>query len=172
MISLTRVRSRWCHGAPGVLILLSTVVRRFADESDADTDTLVLPEDLLDAIHKAMTRGGGLVYSRGFLRKGVGICHGVAGSVFALLSISEVLDSFDADDNEGKLWRNRAVHLAHLAVSYHDLEVNGEMSVPDRPYSLYEGVAGMCCAWADVLKVLNGETGLGIPGYDDLRELI
>ena len=56
------------------------------------------------------------------------------------------------------------------------------MYVPDRPYSLFEGVAGMCCAWVEVLRRLDGlsspsvvggvemigrSVGSGMPAYDD-----
>ena len=43
-------------------------------------------------------------------------------------------------------WFVRAMHLAHLACVYQRLEARGEMGTPDRPYSLYAGVAGMVCA--------------------------
>ncbi|KAF9461551.1 hypothetical protein BDZ94DRAFT_1263373 [Collybia nuda] len=78
-----------------------------------------------------------------------------------------------------------SAHLAHLTTTHASLVARGEMGVPDRPLSLYEGLAGMCCAWALVLwrisrqspdrpeiehedgedKVLRG----GMPGYDDLE---
>jgi len=64
----------------------------------------------------------------------------------------------------------RAVHLAHLAPR--EEEGRGEMGVPDRPWSLYEGRAGMCCAWGEVVGRLDlGEgrgKGRGFPGFDDL----
>jgi len=51
------------------------------------------------------------------------------------------------------------------------------MRAPDRPYSLYEGVGGMCCAWTEVLVrtdpaldvPLRVSAGRGMPGYNDLR---
>ena len=64
----------------------------------------------------------------------------------------------------------RATHLAQLAASYEKLTTNGEMSIPDRPYSLYEGAAGMCCAWGEVLRRIDGREGAGrgMPAFDDL----
>ena len=56
------------------------------------------------------------------------------------------------------------------------------MNTPDYPYSLYGGVAGMCCAWVEVLRRLDGLispsvvgglerqdrfVGYGMPAYDD-----
>lgn len=53
----------------------------------------------------------------------------------------------------------RAIHLAQLTTTYETLTHKGEMRTPDRPYSLYEGIAGMCCAWAEVLRRLDGVLG-------------
>ena len=131
--------------------------------------SLTIGPSLRDRIIAAMQRGGEFVYTHGLLRKGVGLCHGVAGSVYALLAISDTLDS-----DTSTYWLSRAVHLAHLATEYSVLERKGEMRVPDDPYSLYEGVAGMCCAWAEVLLRLGvkgrgtRKRKSGMPGYDDL----
>jgi len=155
---------QWCHGAPGVLMLLSMFLNRTAQSS-----SLMISSFLRDRIVAALQRGGELVYTHGLLRKGVGLCHGVGGSVYALLAVSDALDS-----GEDTYWLVRAVHLAHLATEYGALERKGEMYVPDEPYSLYEGVAGMCCAWAEVLVRLGvPSSGVekrksGMPGYDDL----
>lgn len=138
-----------------------------------------------------MTRAGELVYSRGILRKGVGLCHGVGGSVYALLAVSDVLDAPAhakttqelQHDEEKHRWLLRAVHLADLATAYQSLTSKGQMSVPDRPYSLYEGIAGMCCAWAEVLMRLPNGNGNGngkreeerrrggMPGFGDIELL-
>lgn len=129
----------------------------------------------------ALARGGELVYTRGFLKKGVGLCHGVAGSVYALLAVSDALDSASSQDaSEGwkGQWFQRALHLAHLATEYEDLTRRGTMRIPDRPYSLYEGLSGMCCAWGDMLRLLKadlftngdrmGRVIKGFPGFDNL----
>lgn len=131
--------------------------------------SLIIAPSLRDRIIAAMQRGGELVYTHGLLRKGVGLCHGVAGSVYALLAVADALDS-----ETNTYWLSRAVHLAHLATEYSALERKGEMRVPDDPYGLYEGVAGMCCAWAEVLLRLGvkgcgaGKRKSGMPGYHDL----
>jgi len=107
-----------------------------------------------------------VVYQRGFLRKGVGICHGVAGSVYALLAAS------DADDVNCEELFLKAVHLAGLATFHEDLTASKEMGTPDNPWSLFEGLAGTCCVWAEILSRLNsatfGRTSSGFPAFDDL----
>jgi hypothetical protein len=186
---------RWCHGAPGILILFATLLRQ--EESYG----LYLPESLCDDMQDALIRGSKLVYERGLLRKGVGLCHGVSGSVYTLLAISDVLDEpfsypthpetrpVRSTRSKSQLQQAnpepppmqsfyRALHLTHLAASYRKLTQQGQMRTPDRPVSLYEGLAGMCCAWAEVLRRLdsmsysaNGDSlRRGIPGYSDLPQ--
>ncbi|KAJ7856663.1 hypothetical protein B0H14DRAFT_2352633, partial [Mycena olivaceomarginata] len=113
--------------------------------------------------------GAALVYRHRLLSKGVGLCHGVAGSVFALLSVSDSNATQPSEDN----YLVRAVHLAQLAASHETLTARGEMGVPDHPWSLYEGMAGMCCAWAEVLRRLTLKQARpcersGMPGFDDV----
>jgi hypothetical protein len=122
---------------------------------------------------RALGRAANLVYSRGFLRKGVGLCHGVSGSVFALLAAAK---AFSADSTSSEsasedvtICIRRATHLAVLALDWRRLTEDGEMRQPDRPCSLYEGLAGMCAAWAATIQVLAGTPARGMPGYDDLE---
>ncbi len=144
-------------------------------------------------LRAALNKGADIVYIKGLLRKGVGLCHGVAGSVYALLATSDALNHGDeqylltvGDDVKMNTWLFRAIHLAQLATAYEDLTRRGEMTTPDYPFTLYGGVAGMCCAWAEVVRRLDrvlgrdgGGNGMsedmgiahGIPGYDDLKVL-
>jgi len=167
-ISLTRPSS-WCHGAPGMLILLSTLLRRLppSTTNSSPPETSISPA-LHEKINASITHAASLVYTRGFLRKGVGICHGVGGSVFALLAAA------NAQPANAEEHLSRAVHLAQLATQYRSLTRRRLMTGPDRPWSLYEGLAGMCCAWAEVVGrvrrgggVLPG-VGCGMPGFDDV----
>jgi len=110
-------------------------------------------------IKEAVGRAADITYRRGLLRKGVGLCHGIAGNVFALLAAADVLD-----DHDGK--EERALHLATLATQWEVYTHSGKMRLPDAPWSLFEGLAGMCCAWQAVLD--RRERRVGMPGYDDL----
>ncbi|KIJ22488.1 hypothetical protein M422DRAFT_197113 [Sphaerobolus stellatus SS14] len=152
---------QWCHGAPGVAILLSTVLRL------SQNRIITLPDTMQGEIIESLHLAGNLIYKRGFLRKGVGLCHGVGGSVYALLAISDVLDAKDAD----KGYFAQAAHLAHLAVFHEAFEAKGEMGVPDHPWSMYEGLAGMCCAWGEIVSRLQSKGTrkcCGLPGFDDI----
>jgi hypothetical protein len=59
-----RIRTQWCHGAPGIVATLGEL----------------LDEDLAIA-------GGELTWSAGPLRKGASLCHGTAGNGYAFLAL-------------------------------------------------------------------------------------
>ncbi|TFK87683.1 hypothetical protein K466DRAFT_490406 [Polyporus arcularius HHB13444] len=215
---------QWCHGASGFLMLLSALLRRSA----ASQSACPLSPALHASVTAATTRAAELVYTRGLLRKGIGLCHGVGGAVYALLAVSDALDTHESaaaaaaagshppttrahshslshslslrrspphphevEDAVHAYWLQRAVHLAELATEYRQLTQDGDMKTPDHPYSLYEGVAGMCCAWAEVMVRLGdgapaagGNGGAngngngygsqkrgGMPAYDDIALL-
>ncbi|KAJ3849145.1 hypothetical protein EV368DRAFT_47922, partial [Lentinula lateritia] len=160
---------QWCHGASGMLILFTTLIRRAV----AHPEVFPLSTSFLTSIATAIQRAASLVYEKGLLCKGVGLCHGVAGSVYALLAASDAMGLWKHYEHS-KVHFLRAIHLAHLATSYSQLTLSREMTSPDKPWSLYGGVAGMCCAWAEVYDRL-GTTGRnldrsGMPGFDDITE--
>ncbi|KAF9049209.1 Lanthionine synthetase C-like protein [Hymenopellis radicata] len=156
---------QWCHGAPGILPLLSTFWKKEGSSLEPAQQELIL---------NALRRGAELTYQRGFLKKGIGLCHGVAGSVYALLAASDVLDSRE----DTPLFLYRAAHLAQLAIPYREMTSRGDLRLPDRPLSLYEGLAGMCCALAEVIARLKSASSpgsrhrsRGMPGFHDLPDL-
>ncbi|KAF9451544.1 hypothetical protein P691DRAFT_723760 [Macrolepiota fuliginosa MF-IS2] len=173
---------QWCHGAPAMLILLSTILRM----SVTPGITTGLTDKQQERFVVSLQRGCALVYMRGVLRKGVGLCHGIAGSIYALLAASDVLDepcnvntqpppeSAQVSTPLGHFgpYFTQAGHLAHSATHASSLTEKGEMKTPDHPWSLYEGMAGMCCAWEEILYRMSkwGKCLLssGMPGYDDL----
>ena len=61
-----RIRTQWCHGAPGIVATLAP----FMDEATA-------------------VAGGELTWLAGPLRKGAGLCHGTAGNGYAFLALLE-----------------------------------------------------------------------------------
>ena len=61
-----QIRTQWCHGAPGIVATLTTI----------------LDEELAVA-------GGELTWRAGPLRKGASLCHGTAGNGYAFLALLE-----------------------------------------------------------------------------------
>jgi len=104
----------WCHGAPGVIYSLL-----FAHRVFADPNYLQLAVDC-----------GEVIWRRGILRKGYGLCHGVAGNAYAFVALLHV--------TRDRKYAYRASMFAKWMFDY------GKHSCrrPDRPCSLFEGLAG------------------------------
>ena len=81
-----RIRVQWCHGAPGIVAALGSL----------------LDEDLALA-------GGELTWRAGPLEKGAGLCHGTAGNGYAFLVL------FERTGDELWLVRARAFAMHALA---------------------------------------------------------
>ncbi|XP_054712655.1 lanC-like protein 3 [Uloborus diversus] len=114
----------WCHGAPGVVYLMAKAFLRWKEEKYLKSCLLC----------------GEIVWKKGLLRKGPGICHGVAGSGYVFLLLYRLT--------------NDAKHL-HRAIQFAMFLFEDEFKaarVPDKPLSLYEGLAGTVCFLADILQ--------------------
>jgi hypothetical protein len=148
-----------------VVILFSTILKRAAE--------LSVSSGLQSRLKSAVNRASDLIYREGFLKKGVGLCHGVSGSVFALLAASDVLDGH-GENLPDRFYQ--AVQLATLGSHWRGMTRKGELRRPDAPYSLYEGLSGLCSAYVAILERItaDGEWGglgsafRGMPGYDDV----
>lgn len=115
----------WCHGAPGVVYLMAKAFIVFNEQKYLDS----------------CVRCGELVWQKGLLRKGPGICHGIAGSGYVFLLLYRLT--------------NDLKHL-YRASKFAEFLTNetflNEANVPDRPLSLYEGIAGTVCFLIDLLE--------------------
>ena len=104
----------WCHGAPGFVFLFCEAFEVFGDYKYRDA-----------AYEAAAT-----IWERGLLKKGFGLCHGVAGNAYALLYVHQTLGD--------KSFLFRAAQYAKYC------EQRGRVATdqPDRPLSMFEGLAG------------------------------
>ncbi|TFK24781.1 hypothetical protein FA15DRAFT_704324 [Coprinopsis marcescibilis] len=59
---------QWCHGAPGAVILLSTMIRLQSTEHSY----FKLDDDLKSQLRTSIQQGADVIYERGLLRKGLG----------------------------------------------------------------------------------------------------
>ena len=95
--------------------------------------------------------------------------------MFALLAASDALDGHEEEDLLPERFY-QAVHLAVLGSHWHGMTRRGELRRPDAPYSLYEGLSGLCSAFAAILERITsdgewhgpGSVSRGMPGYDDV----
>ncbi|XP_025194355.1 lanC-like protein 3 homolog [Melanaphis sacchari] len=115
----------WCHGAPGVVYLLAKAYLVFKEPS------------YLECCLKC----GDLVWAKGLLKKGPGLCHGIAGNGYVFL----LLYRLTGDTKH----LNRAVQFGKFIFT--DECIQGSRR-PDNLYSLYEGLAGTVCYLSDLIQ--------------------
>ena len=116
----------FCHGATGAVPLLISAFNTFKESR----------------YHLALQRAAEVLWERGLLKKGNGICHGISGNGLAILSVYRFT-------NEEK-WLRRAVSFGlatfderiQEVVREYDDPGRLEVGSPDTPYSLMEGKGG------------------------------
>jgi hypothetical protein len=86
-----RIRTQWCHGAPGIVASLASIA----------------PRD--ERLTELLIAGGELTWRAGPLAKGSGLCHGTAGNGYAFLKL------FERTGDE--LWLDRARAFAMHAAA-------------------------------------------------------
>jgi hypothetical protein len=112
-----RIRTQWCHGAPGMVISLAGLA----------------PGD--EAFTRLLEAGGELTWRAGPLTTGLGLCHGTAGNGYAFLAL------FRRTQDERWLERARAFAL-HAAG-----QVERSRAERGRGrYSLFTGDVGVALA--------------------------
>lgn len=115
----------WCHGCSGAIYLLAKAFLLFKEES------------YLEGCRKCADS----IWRHGLLRKGPGICHGIAGNGYAFLLMYRLT-------GERKYIYRASKFMDFLST---DTFLDGART-PDRPYSLYEGLAGTVCFLVDFLN--------------------
>lgn len=114
----------WCHGAPGTIYLMAKAY-------------LVYKEQVY---LKACIMAGEVVWHKGLLRKGPGLCHGVAGNGYVHMLLHRLTG------DKKYLFRAKA-----FADFMNTEEFIRDARLPDKPQSLFEGTAGTVCYLADLL---------------------
>ena len=99
-----------------------------------------------NAYLKACEKCAELTWTKGLLKKGPGICHGVAGNGYVFLLLYRLTSD--------KKYLHRALQFAMFM---EEDRFRREAHVPDSPYSLYEGLAGTACFLADLLQPEKAE---------------
>ena len=114
----------WCHGAPGVVWLMAKAYLLWKE-----------PKYL-----ESVVKSGELMWRKGLLRKGAGICHGVSGNGYVFLLL------YKLTQDEKHLYRAKQFAKFMFSKEF------ANARVPDTPYSLFEGWSGTVCYLVDVLK--------------------
>ncbi|XP_050072249.1 lanC-like protein 3 homolog [Anopheles maculipalpis] len=123
-----RTLVHWCHGCGGAIYLFAKAYLTFKEEK------------YLECCRKSSDT----IWRQGLLRKGPGLCHGVAGNGYSFLLMYRLT---------GEL---RYLYRAAKFADFLNSTIFSEkLLAPDRPYSLYEGLAGTVCFLADLLNPLQ-----------------
>lgn len=88
---------------------------------------------------EAALQCGNVAWQRGLLTKGYGLCHGAAGNAYTFLKLYQITK------DQRHLFR--AIKFAEWIEGYG----SHGCRVPDRPFSLFEGLAGTVYFLYDVL---------------------
>lgn len=104
----------WCHGAPGWIYMLCAAYKTFKETKYLS----------------AAVECANVVWDRGLLRKGYGLCHGAPGNAYSFLAMYQLTGEIP--------YLHRACKFAEWCF---DCGKHG-CRVADRPYSLFEGLAG------------------------------
>lgn len=115
----------WCHGCPGIIYLMAKAFKIFGDQKYLNS----------------CIKSGDLVWEKGLLKKGPGICHGIGSSGYVHLLL------YRLTNDQKHLYR--AQKFAEFLV---DDEFLSEAREPDRPFSLFEGISGTICYLLDLLE--------------------
>ncbi|KAL6254955.1 hypothetical protein P5V15_014297 [Pogonomyrmex californicus] len=113
---------QWCHGAPGIAVLFCLAYKIFEDSTFLET----------------AIQCGEVTWQRGLLRKGYSICHGVAGNGYTFLHLFQQTKDIK--------YLYRACKFAEWCFHYG----SHQNQSPDRPFSLFEGLAGVIYFLLDV----------------------
>ncbi|XP_073001180.1 lanC-like protein GCL2 [Typha latifolia] len=118
----------WCHGAPGVALTLTRAYQVFQEER----------------FLRAAVEAAEVVWNRGLLKR-VGICHGISGNTYVFLSLYRITGNVEF------LYRAKAF-ACFLLDKGNQLIGEGRMHSGDRPFSLFEGQAGMAYLFLDMVN--------------------
>eukprot|EP01060_Flectonema_neradi_P009078 TRINITY_DN16492_c0_g1_i1.p1 TRINITY_DN16492_c0_g1~~TRINITY_DN16492_c0_g1_i1.p1 ORF type:complete len:428 (+),score=57.63 TRINITY_DN16492_c0_g1_i1:68-1285(+) len=125
---------QFCHGATGFALLFSKMFKITRDRVYLEAASRAA----LHVVHNTKT-------------KGVGLCHGVTGNIYALLALYRVSNDIQ--------WLQFTVHMTlFLCDDYFHIYQHS-----DRPLSLFEGLPAVVCL---LTTLLTDPSNAKFPGFD------
>ncbi|KAJ5818672.1 hypothetical protein N7474_004263 [Penicillium riverlandense] len=175
-----------CHGSPGILTLMAAALK-----NRPLAEAFWHPE-WDQAIYMATER----TWEEGLLSKGGSLCHGIAGNAYPWLLLHDCYEDSEYINNprQAYLRREKTSTLPDvcrtltgdfflsrgLAFLLHARDTrpyntapgpsDRDYRPPDDPWSLFEGLPGTVCAWADACAVVQArlrQMELGVSAYTD-----
>ncbi|XP_065582589.1 glutathione S-transferase LANCL1-like [Artemia franciscana] len=114
----------WCHGAPGFTALLIEASKVFGSPK------------YMEAAEKCCD----VIWERGLLVKGYGLCHGAAGNAYSFVQMYQA--------TKDPKYIHQACAFADFCLDYG----KHGCRTPDTPLSLYEGLAGTIYFLYDIME--------------------
>ncbi len=154
-----------CHGAPGLLLLLAAAqgIPGLEKYQSPDWD-------------EAIRLGSQRIWEEGLLSKGAGLCHGIAGNAWPWLLLHEKYiveeiaksapsttpkeDASQIKELSADYFLSRALTFLLAARGTPPFAEDSRYRVPDNPFSLFEGLAGTICAWAEACAIITARLKL------------
>lgn len=136
----------WCHGAPGFVSLFTKAHECYGDAKYKD----------------AALAAAQCVWGRGLLKKGISVCHGITGNAYAFLNLYRATGDASHRYRALKFCQVLADPAVQKQLSEFEDESRHVKGIPDTPYSLLEGYAGVVCLYVDALCPEKS----AFPGYD------
>jgi hypothetical protein len=137
-----------CHGAPGLLCLLAC----------AKKNAGFVKEHWTPLWNEAIDLATRVVWEQGLLSKGGGLCHGIAGNALPLLMLADPLDEHDFElVSKGLAMLLAAQDTQPFFDPKTSLEIFNQYRLPDNPFSLFEGLSGTLCAWAEACVLIESQ---------------
>lgn len=84
-----------------------------------------------------------LIWCKGLLKKGPGLCHGVAGNGYVFLLLYRLTSD------------NKYLYRGIQFYKFMNSDQFKKARTPDYPFSLYEGLAGTACYIADLTSPMQ-----------------
>lgn len=159
-----------CHGTPGLLLLIA---------SAGKNKTFISKFGKVDWL-EAVALGSERIWEQGLLSKGGGLCHGIGGNALVLLMLHDMFEYnpkvftetqintlsvqaksiFEPQKLSGDYFLSRALAMlleCRNTRPFVDSNQNSQRQyrLPDNPFSLFEGLAGNVCAWAESFIVIQ-----------------
>lgn len=117
-----------CHGAPGFVLMCLACYRCTKEDT---------------FLRHAVEAAEQVVWTRGLLKKGLGLCHGIGGNALVLLEVYRA--------THDRVWLYRCLHFLDFGI----VHANELIGVPDDPLSFVNGVAGFVTALAIVHREMD-----------------
>ncbi|KAI9597226.1 hypothetical protein BDF19DRAFT_412210 [Syncephalis fuscata] len=116
---------------------------------------LFVPSSLLEVAGYAAETA----WYAGIGHKGVGLCHGVSGNAYLQAILYRMTSKVD--------YAARVKELVQVCANWEQLTQAGQFRVPDRPWSVWEGLGGVIWLLTDLIYTPSGQC-MGFPCLSDI----